>query len=126
MGTEQAAAATSSNPMASSMNFMIIFNIFIAVYLLYYAIKGSGKIYENDYPAEMKEAHAKFMRKFCLITGIGLLILSIFEYIYGFESVFSIMSIVYVLGCIVVYLVVFKVRFKQYISKPKPPKKDQK
>ncbi len=120
---EQTGAAAAQNPMASSMNFMMLFNIFIAIYLLYYAIKGSGKAYENDYPKEMKESHNKMLRKFCWITGVGLLILSILEYQAGFDSVWSIVSIVFVLGCVVTYFILFRVRYKQYLSKPKPNKK---
>jgi len=48
--------------MDGAFNFMMIFDIFIAVYLLYYAIKGSGKAYENDYPEEMQAAHRKLLR----------------------------------------------------------------
>ena len=45
-------------------DFMLYFNVLIAIYLLYYAIKGSGKIYENDFPEEAKKAHNTFLRKF--------------------------------------------------------------
>ena len=103
----------------STMNFMIIFNIFIAVYLLYYAIKGSGKVYENDYPKEMKESHNKLLRKFCWITGVGLLIFSVLEYIYSFGSVWTIVSIVYILGAVVIYFVLFQVRYRKYLKDPK-------
>jgi len=119
---DQATTEAATGLMDSSMSFMIIFNIFIAIYILYYAIKGSGKIYENDYPKEMQEAHNKFLRKFCWITGIGLLIFSILEYANGFNSIWAIFSIAYVLGCIVVYAVTFRVRFKEYIQKTKPVK----
>ncbi len=121
--TGAAGATAAQNPMASSMNFMMLFNIFIAIYLLYYAIKGSGKAYENDYPKEMKESHAKMLRKFCWITGVGLLILSILEYQQGFNSVWSIISIVFVLSCVVIYVVLLRVRYKEYFSKSKPSKK---
>lgn len=123
---EQASGEAAGSPIESSMSFMIIFNIFIAVYILYYAFKGTGKIYENDYPKEMQEAHTKFLRKFCWITGVGLLVFSILEYINGFNSIWAIFSIAYVLGCIVVYAVLFRVRFKEYIQKSKPPKKAKK
>ena len=113
----------------SNMNSMMVwFNIFIAVYLLYYAIKGSGKVYENDYPKEMKEEHAKFLRMFCWVTGVGMLVLSILEYISisnadaaagSFNSPFTIVSIVYVLACIVVYFVVFQKKFRPYLKKDK-------
>ncbi len=103
----------------SSMNFMIIFNIFIAVYLLYYAIKGTGKVYENDYPKEMKESHNKLLRKFCWIVGVGLLIFSVLEYVFSFGSVWTIVSIAYVLGAVVIYFVLFRVRYKQFLKGPK-------
>ncbi len=116
-------AAPVQDVTSSSMNFMMIFNIFIAVYLLYYAFKGTGKVYENDYPKAMKESHAKLLRKFCWITGVGLLVLSILEYIQGFNSVWTIVSIVFVLACIVVYFVLFRVRYKEFLAKPKTSKK---
>ncbi|MEG0251357.1 MAG: hypothetical protein RR625_01850 [Christensenellaceae bacterium] len=113
--------------MQSTFSFMILFNIFIAVYLLYYAIKGTGKIYENEYPTEMKESHNKLLRKFCWITGVPLLVLSILEYASqkGISSIWGIISIVYVLGCVVVYFVLFRVRYKDYLKDPRKnvPKK---
>ncbi len=105
------------------MDFMVLFNLFIAVYLLYYAIKGTGKVYENDYPKAMKDSHAKFLRKFCWVTGVGMLVLGIFDYMEtqkgNANSIFAIVSIVFVLGCVVTYFIVFRVRYKQYLSKPK-------
>ncbi len=113
--------------MDGAFSFMILFNIFIAVYLLYYAIKGTGKVYENDYPAEMKEAHAKLLRKFCWIAGVPLLVLSVLEYMsnQGISSIWGIISIVYILGCVVGYFIIFKVRFKEYLRDPRKnvPKK---
>ncbi len=112
-----------ANPMSSSLDFMMIFNIFIAAYLLYYAIKGSGKVYENEYPKAMQESYLKFMRKFCWIAGVGMMVFSILEYLNGFDSIFSILSIVYVLGCVVTYFVLFRVKYKEYLKKTKPVKK---
>lgn len=123
---EGATQTQQQNPMDSSMNFMMIFNIFIGIYLLYYAIKGTGKVYENDYPQEMKEEHSKILRKFCWVAGAGLLVLSILEYIFGMNSPWSIVSIVYVLGCIAGYFILFRVKFKDYLQKSKPPKKQKK
>ena len=33
-------------------DFMLFFNILISIYILYYGIKGSGKIYDVNYPEE--------------------------------------------------------------------------
>lgn len=113
--------------MDGAFNFMMIFDIFIAVYLLYYAIKGSGKAYENDYPEEMQEAHRKLLRTFCWITGAPLLVLSILEYMSaeGIRSPWSIVSIIYILACVVAYFIIFRVKFKEYLRNPRKnlPKK---
>lgn len=107
-------------------NFMLYFNLFIAVYVLYYAIRGEGKIYENDYPKEIKEAHAKFLRKFCWVIGIGMLPLTILELAFQDNAALGFLSwanIGFVLVCIVIYLVLFKVRFGKYVYTQKPKKK---
>ncbi len=113
--------------MEGAFNFMMIFDIFIAIYLLYYAIKGSGKAYENDYPEEMQEAHRKLLRTFCWITGVPLLVLSILEYTSaeGIQSPWSIVSIIYILACVVAYFIIFRVKFKEYLRDPRKnlPKK---
>lgn len=113
--------------MEGAFNFMIIFDIFIGVYLLYYAIKGSGKAYENDYPEEMQAEHRKILRMFCWITGAPLLVLSILEYMSPDKamSIWSIISIIYILACVVAYFIVFRVKFKEYLKDPRKrlPKK---
>lgn len=113
-------ATTAASMVDSSMTFMVIFDIFIAVYLLYYAIKGEGKLYETgDYPKEMREEHAKILRKFCWIVGIPMLVLSILEYIYSYNSIWGIILIAYVLTCVVVYFIIFQVRFRKYLRPEK-------
>lgn len=102
--------------MNEAMSFMGIFNVFIAVYLLYYGIKGTGKIYEGDYPKEMRESHNKMLRKFCLIVGIPMLGLSILEYMYGFQSIWGTLNICYVLGAVIVYLIIFYSRYRKYLQ----------
>lgn len=122
------AAATNTATTSEAMGFMIIFNIFIGVYLLYYAIRGTGKLYENEYPEKMQAAHRSLLRKFCWITGAGMLVLSILEYMNQGVMVFAIVSIVFVLGCVVVYYVLFRTRFGEYIytkKENKPAKKDK-
>lgn len=110
--------------MESTLNFMSMFNIFIAAYVLYYAIKGSGKVYENDYPKEMKAEHAKILRIFCWVVGVGMMPLAILEYKDGFNSIWTTISIFFVLGCIAVYVVIFRKKFGKYLKKP--AKKNQK
>jgi len=105
-----------------AMGFMSMFNIFIAAYVLFYAIKGTGKVYENDYPKAMKEEHAKFMRTFCWVLGLGLLPLAVLEYAYGSDSIWFIISMIFVAVCIAAYFILFRIKFKQYLSKPKKKK----
>ncbi len=99
-------------------DFMLYFNLFIAVYVLYYAVKGTGKIYENDYPKEIKEDHARFLRKFCWVVGIGMLPLTIMELVLQgnpYIAFFSWANIGFVLVCIVVYLIVFRKRWGKFV-----------
>ena len=129
METEAAATTTTESGGMFGMDFMIIFSIFIGVYLLFYAIKGTGKVYENEYPKEMQGLYVSMMRKFCWIVGAGLLGLSVLEYmeyngyIAGTGSIFSIISMVFVLVCVVLYFIIFRTKFKDYIKKDKPVKK---
>ena len=105
-------------------DFMLYFNLFIAVYVLYYAIRGTGKIYENDYPQAIKEDHAKLLRKFCWIVGLGMLPMTILELVLETNnqaSFFSWINIGFVLVCVVAYLVIFRIRFGKYVY----PKKNK-
>lgn len=98
---------------SQQMDFMLYFNIFIGIYLLYYAIKGSGKIYENEYPKEVKEAHAKFLRKFCWIVGIGMIILTVLELTFKDIPYLAWVEIGFVAAAVIIYLVVAQTKFKQ-------------
>lgn len=111
--------------MGTTGNFndiMLYFMLFAAVYVLYYAIRGEGKIYENDYPKAMQEDHKKFLRTFCWIIGIGILPLTILEFIFPSNAFISWANIGYVLACVVVYLILFRRKFGKYIYPQKPGK----
>ena len=118
---QQAADAVSAggDMIDSSMNLMVIFDLFIAAYLLYYAIKGEGKLYENDFPKAMQEEHTKLLRKFCWIAGVPMLILSVLEYMYSYRSVWAYIVIGYGLACVIVYVIIFRVRFAKYLDTKK-------
>ncbi|MBD5560451.1 MAG: hypothetical protein HDQ87_08890 [Clostridia bacterium] len=119
LAEQAAASAAGSSVVDSSMNMMVIFDVFIAVYLLYYAIKGDGKLYENDFPKAMQEEHRSLLRKFCWITGVPMLVLSVLEYMYSYRSMWSYIVIGYGLTCVVVYVIVFRVRFGRYLKPEK-------
>ena len=57
-----------------SLGLMTIFELFIGVYLIYAAIKGDGKLYENDYLKCSKEEYVKTMRKLAALTGVLMII----------------------------------------------------
>ena len=116
---QQAAASAGSGMIDSSMNLMVIFDLFIAAYLLYYAIKGEGKLYENDFPKAMQEEHTKLLRKFCWIAGIPMLVLSILEYVYSYRSIWAYIVIGYGLACVIVYIIIFRMRFAKYLDSKK-------
>lgn len=59
-----------------SFGLMTLFEVCIGVYLLYAAVKGSGKLYENDYLNCSREEYVKGMRKLAVITGVLMLISS--------------------------------------------------
>ena len=99
--------------MQQSYDFMLYFNIFIAIYLLYYAIKGTGKIYENEYPKEVKEAHAKFLRKFCWIVGIAMLVLTVLELMYTELVFLAWIEIGFVGAAVIIYIVVAHIKFRK-------------
>lgn len=117
---EQAAeAAQGGSFVDSSMNMMMIFDVFIAVYLLYYAIRGEGRFYENDFPKAMQEDYHKLQRRFCWITGVPMLVLSVLEYMFSYRSVWSYVVIGYGLTCVIVYVIIFRVRFGKYLNPEK-------
>ena len=99
--------------MQQSYDFMLYFNIFIAIYLLYYAIKGTGKIYENEYPKEVKEAHAKFLRKFCWIVGIAMLVLTVLELMYTELVFLAWIEIGFVGAAVIIYIVVAHIKLRK-------------
>ena len=108
--------------MQGAMDFMTLFDAFIGVYLTYYAIRGEGKLFEGDYPKEMQEENKKILRIFCWVIGPPMIVFSVLEYIYGFGTIWSTISIIYVLAGVVGYVIVFYKKFGHILH----PKKDSK
>ena len=57
-----------------SFGIMTMFELFIGIYLIYAAIKGEGKLYENEYLNCSREEDVKVMRVLAAITGVLLMI----------------------------------------------------
>ncbi len=116
----------------SSLNsFMSLFMVFIGVLALYAAITGKGPVFNNEYPKSMKEDANKMLRKFCWYVGPVALITGALDYfwprIVGEEVVRNggfilsqlpyLLSMVLVIPAVVIYVVLFRKRFKQQLKK---------
>lgn len=64
-----------------SFGLMTLFEVCIGIYLLYAAVKGSGKLYENDYLNCSREEYVAGMRKLAVLTGVLMLLSSGLELI---------------------------------------------
>lgn len=96
--------------------FMSIIMVIAGLMSFYYAITGKGKVFENDYPKEMKEDANKLLRNFLWLIGPFALISGILQLI-GYAWAYWISLVV--LPEIVVYYIIFRKRFKQYLKKMK-------
>lgn len=86
----------------------------IGVMCFYYAITGQGKVYQNEYPKAMKEEANALLRKFMWIFGpiaVASGVLELVGYPWGFYVGLVILPL------IVVYYIIFRTRFRQYLKK---------
>ena len=86
---------------------MTMFELLIAVYLLYAAYKGDGKLYENEYLNCSREEYVKGMRKLAALTGVIMLISSGLELV-GVVDPASVLSFILwavTFGCIVLMMI---------------------
>ena len=87
--------------------FMTMFELLIAIYLLYAAYKGDGKLYENEYLNCSREEYVKGMRKLAALTGVIMLISSGLELV-GVVDPASVLSLILwavTFGCIVLMMI---------------------
>lgn len=101
--------------MGDMNQMMSIFSIFIGAFALYSAITGKGPAYKNDYPKVMKAEAEKMLRIACWVAGPIMLVTGILDYM-GYQWAFFI-SIGTILPGIVVYMIIFRRKFKQYLKK---------
>ena len=90
-----------------SFGIMTMFELLIAVYLLYAAYKGDGKLYENEYLNCSREEYVKGMRKLAALTGVIMLISSGLELV-GVVDPASVLSFILwavTFGCIVLMMI---------------------
>ncbi len=87
----------------------------IGVFVLYSAITGKGPAFKNDYPKAMKEDADKMMRKFCWIIGPIVTVTGVLDYM-GYSWAYWV-SLATVMPAIIVYMILFRKRFKKYLKK---------
>lgn len=90
-----------------SFGLMTLFEVCVGAYLIYAAIKGDGKLYENEFLNCSREEYVSVMRKLAVITGLLMLISSGLE-LGGLVETGSVLSWVLwavTLGSIVVMMV---------------------
>jgi len=61
------------------MSFFNGFQVLLALYLLFQALRGKGRIFQNDYLKIPREKYVKIMRLLCLFTGIFMLSAAVLE-----------------------------------------------
>ena len=116
----------------SSLNGMMsLFMVLIGVFALYAAFTGKGPVFNNDYPKAMKEDANKMLRKFCWYIGPVAIVTGGLDYFWAKivgeavvnEGMFLIAQLPFLLSmaltfpAIVVYVVKFRKRFKQYLKR---------
>ena len=101
--------------MGDMTQMMAIFTIIIGVFALYSAFTGKGPAFKSDHPKEMKEEADKMLRTFCWIVGPVLLVTGVLDYM-GYTWAYFI-SMGVVLPGIVVYMILFRKKFKKYLKK---------
>jgi uncharacterized protein (DUF983 family) len=94
---------------------MSAFMVIIGVLALYSAFTGKGPAFNNDYPKAMKEDANKMLRKFCWIIGPIAVVTGVLDYI-GYAWAYWV-SLATILPAIIVYIIIFRKRFKNYLNK---------
>ena len=114
---EQVAETTqNTGGMFGDMNkFMAVFSIIIGIFALYSAVTGKGPAYKNDYPKAMKEDANKLLRLFMWIFGPIITVTGVLDYM-GYSWAYYV-SVAVVIPGIIVYMVIFRRRFKKYLKK---------
>jgi uncharacterized membrane protein (DUF485 family) len=110
---------------------MSLFMVLIGVFALHAAFTGKGPVFNNDYPKAMKEDANKMLRKFCWYIGPVAVITGGLDYFWTKivgetvvnEGPFLIAQLPFLLSmlltfpAIIVYVVQFRKRFRQYLKK---------
>lgn len=94
---------------------MAMFMVIIGVFAFYSAITGKGPAYKNDYPKAMQAEAHKMLRTFCWIVAPIATVTGVLDYL-GYSWAYWI-SLGAILPLIIVYVIIFRKRFKNYLYK---------
>lgn len=97
---------------------MSIITIIVGVLATWYAIFGKAPGFNMDYPKEMKADAEKMLRQFCWIIGPITVITGVLQMLPGLEWVYWV-SLPIIIPAIVVYVIMFRRKFKQHLKKMK-------
>jgi hypothetical protein len=114
-----ATEGTTTGTMESMDKFMSGFMVIIGLFALYSAFTGKGPAFKNDYPKAMQAEANKMMRTFLWIIAPVITILGVLDYMkdqWGTDWAYWV-SLCFTLPAIVVYFILFRRKFKQYLKK---------
>lgn len=119
IGLEETAtkAVETTNQTAMFDNLFSFIMIAAGVFAIYSALTGKGPAYRNDYPASMQKEANKFLQKFLWILGPVATITGILDFVYRDSMWPYIASVAVILPTIVVYIVMFRRKFKEDLKR---------
>lgn len=95
---------------------MAMFMVIIGVFTLYSAVTGKGPAFNNDYPKAMKVEANKLLRNFCWLIGPVAVVTGVLDYMITDMWPYWV-SMGIIIPAIVVYVIIFRKRFKEYLKK---------
>lgn len=119
IGLEETAtkAVETTGQTAMFDNLFSFIMIAAGVFGIYSALTGKGPAYRNDYPASMQKEANKLLQKFLWILGPVATITGILDFVYKDSMWPYIASVAVILPTIVVYIVMFRRKFKEDLKR---------
>jgi len=119
IGLEEAAeeAVETTGNMGMFDNFFSLLLFAAGAFMIYSAVVGKGPAFRADYPASMQKEATALLRKFYWILGPVAAITGILDFIYK-DSIWPyIVSIAIIMPTIVVYIIIFRRKFKDDLKR---------
>ncbi len=122
IGLEEAAteAAETTNQMGMFDNLFSLIMVAAGVYAIYSAITGKGAAFRKDYPASMQKEATELLQKFLWIIGPAAVISGVLDFIVTdpmYEFWPYIGGLIVILPTIVIYVVMFRRKFREDLKR---------